>query len=178
MDDQPFYCLAEFTYLLILLSTMNVIPPQLAAIHRDWGELGIRRIPLVLLTVRAARALLMRFVSLKIRLIRCRNVRSIRAKSLRASLLRAVFSGWRSILKKLLRIPQFRDITIAHFQSLIHETPPLDPNNWAVKLLALDPATLQEFIPEIRTAAPVSAQTNKQDPFWRALKTNLSAARL
>ncbi len=154
MDSQPFYCLAEFTYLLILLSAMNVIPPQLAAIHRDWGELGIRRIPLVLLTVRAARALLMRFVSLKIRLIRCRNVRSIRAKSLRASLLRAVF------------------------QSLIHETPPLDPNNWAVKLLALDPATLQEFIPEIRTAAPVSAQTNKQDPFWRALKTNLSAARL
>ncbi len=183
MDGQPFYCLANSIFTispanLLILLIMDMIPRALFAIQRDWIRLRLRQTPVHQLTLTGVRNLLARLMSLKLRLIRCRQVRSPRAQSLRGSLLRAVFSGWRATLRKLVHIPRLRHLAVDHFQALASSTSVFDPNNWTIRLLSMDPHLFLGLIPAIGEMAPETARAYPQGPFWRALKLNLSTARL
>ena len=157
---------------------MNTVPFALLAIQRDWRQLHLHQVPLARVSRSTVRTLLDRIISLKIRLVRCRHIHSRRSKSLRATLLRTVFSGWRATLKKLLLTPGQQDLAISHLRDSIRAGTMFDPNNWALKMVVLDSAVLQNFIPEIRAAAPMSAQNDARDAYWRTLKANLSTAQL
>ncbi len=155
-----------------------MIPRQLAAIRRDWTQLAPSHLTPDQMSATAVRDLLVRLDSLKVRLMRCRNVRSRQAKSLRASLFRSIFSGWRATLKKLLRTQRHQNSTVAYIRGLIQASNPFNPSSWIIRLLALDSARFKAFIPELDAAAPVTAQGDPLDPYWRALKVNLSPAQL
>ena len=157
---------------------MDITPMALLTIQRDWKQLSLRQISLNLLPANAVRALLDRLISFKTRLVRCRNVRSRRAKQLRATLMRATFSGWRATLKNLIRDSTHRDAAVAHLRHCLQTESVFDPHNWAVKMITLDSLVLRNFIPEINTTIPVTAQNDDRDSYWQSLKTTLSTGRL
>ncbi len=157
---------------------MNVVPRALLAIQRDWTQLRLRRTPIHQLTPTGIHTLFARLMSLKLRLTRCRRVQSVRARSLRGSLLRAVFCGWRTLIRKLLHIPEHHHLVINHLQDLAFSTSIFDPSNWAIRLLSMDSQLFLNFIPTMGALAPETARTNPREPFWRALKLNLSTAQL
>ncbi len=157
---------------------MDTIPAQLTAIRRDWRRLNLRQVPVVQLGPAAIRNLLVHLSSLKARLTRCRRVISAQARSLRARLLRSLFLGWRTVLRKAVQVPHLQGIAVEHVLNQAHATHLFDTNNWVPRILATDPALFRGLIPQINISAPHSAQGHIRDPFWRALRANLSVARL
>ena len=196
MDGQPFYCLANSTSLLLLFSVypssiansefgflltgMNTTPRPLAAIRRDWIQLRAQlQLPdLTQLTRRHIRLILDRMTSLKIRMTRCRLIATRSASRLRARLLRAVFVGWRTLIKRLLRNPVHREDIVAYLHDLLQITSPLNPNSWVTRLVIFDGHFLHQFLPELALQAPLAARMDSCDPFWRAVKGNPSVAHI
>ncbi len=157
---------------------MTTIPRPLLAIKQDWQRFNPRVLNIPQTTPLVIRRTLTRLISLRTRLTRCRHAVSHRAARLRASLLRSVFSGWRAFIKRVIQHPPYAAIAINHLRSLSHDISPLAIDNWAVKLLLLNPSLFVELIPELNYRAPVDVRGNRLDPWWKALKMNLSQARL
>ncbi len=157
---------------------MNTIPRPLLAIQQDWRRFNPRTLNLLQATPLTIRRALTRLVSLKTRLTRCRHVVNRRSTRLRASLLRSIFSGWRAFIKRVIQHSPYAAIAINHLHTLSHGASPLGIDNWASRLVLLDPSLFAELVPELNYQAPIDVHRNQHDPWWKALKLNLSQARL
>ena len=159
---------------------MNITPAPLLAVKRDLSRVRsyIQQVNLSQQTALQVRRLLNRLTALRTRLLRCRHVIAMPARKLRTQLLRSSFALWRSLVKRLALIPAHSDRTAQHFRQLVCQIPPADPHNWALRLMTFDVTTLRLILPELLSAAPQTARDTPSDPYWKALKGNLSQTAL
>ena len=193
MDGQPFHYPANSIFISLLSisllyrwisslpgAVMNPIPTQLTAVKRDYSRVRvqIRRVNLTLQTPLQIRHFLDRLTALRTRLLRCRRVISSSARQFRARLFRSSFALWRSLVKRLVLIPALCHVAARHIHQLLHDIPIIDPQNWALRLIVFDGPALCPIMPEILSLAPPTARDTPTDPYWRALKGNMSLASL
>ena len=188
MDGQPFYYLAELylsslslrSIAILYPSTMNILPAQLSAVKRDWTRLRahINLLDLNLLTGQQLLSLLNRLMSLKTRLLRCRRIVTYSSSRVRAQLLRSIFTKWRALIKRSLQIPTLSEGVIVYLRNSLQDADALDPHQWITRFILFDVVFLRPYLPELNLRAPVSAQQNHLDPYWRTIKGNPSVARL
>ena len=159
---------------------MNIIPSSLAAIRRDYNRIRtrIRQSNPAHQTARRVLPNLHHLTTLRTRLLRCRFITSSAARRVRAQLLRSSFSLWRSLLKRLASIPSLTGAVTRHIRQLFNDIPLLDPHHWAIRLTVFDPQILPQLLPEMQALIPPSVFLTAPDPYWRALKGNLSTAPL
>ena len=159
---------------------MNILPAQLSAIKRDWARLRsqINLLNLNLQTGRQIRSLLNQLTSFQTRLLRCRHVATRSSSRTRAQLLRSTLAQWRALIKRCLQIPALSRDTISYLRNSFQNIDPLNPNQWVIRFILLDAVFLRPYLPEIDLHAPISAQHNSSDPYWRVIKCNPSATRL
>ena len=159
---------------------MNRIPRTLRVIESDLRryQSASRRTNFSRLTPTGARQLLQRFYSIRRRLVSCRFVFSSPARVLRARILRQAFQAWRAAVRKALGTITLQNWITDHLRETGAQLPILDPNNWVIKLLCLEPLTFRQIVPALVAGVPVTAQQDPRDPWWLAAKLNLSSCRL
>ena len=159
---------------------MNRAPQTLQVIRDDLHrcELASRQTDFPRLTPNGARGLLQRFYSIRRRANNCRFVFSSHARALRARILRRAFQAWRSSIRKMLDTATLRDWVVAHIRTTGGQVSIFDPNNWTIRLLCLEWPSFQHDISTAMAGVPLTAQQQPQDPYWRALKLNLSHRQL
>ena len=159
---------------------MNRPPATLYIINRDLSRARTlaRNINYSNLTRTEALLLLDRFYAIKKRALRCRFVTGAPARKLRATILRASFQCWRTVIRRLARMPGLHNWAANHLTSLSQQYNLFDPNDWVIRLLGTDPGIFLGVIPTITENAPTTARSQPCDPYWRCLKLKLSTARL
>ncbi len=141
-------------------------------------QLSISRTNIQQLPIPQARLLLNQLYGIKRRALNCRFITSTRSRSTRALILRRAFQSWRTIVRQMVHTAHLRAWIVDHLQTIGSATSIFDLNNWVIRLTTLEPRLFIQVLPEVLTGAPLSAQTLATDPYWRAVKLNLSPSRL